>query len=85
MAGYFKYYQGGHKPGKLREFEKLSKSQGKLREIRIFVGKTWKTQGKRKICNILGNENVFQRIFHLKLLREKFENTLEISGKTQGI
>ena len=25
--------QGGHKPGKLREFEKLSKSQGKLREI----------------------------------------------------
>ena len=25
--------QGGHKPGKLREFEKLSESQGKLREI----------------------------------------------------
>ena len=25
--------QGGHKPGKVREFEKLSKSQGKLREI----------------------------------------------------
>ena len=25
--------QGGHKHGKLREFEKLSKSQGKLREI----------------------------------------------------
>ena len=28
--------QGGHKngkPGKLREFEKLSKSQGKLREV----------------------------------------------------
>ena len=25
--------QGGHKPGKLREFVKLSKSQGKLREI----------------------------------------------------
>ena len=24
--------QGGHKPGKLREFEKLSKSQGKLRK-----------------------------------------------------
>ena len=35
--------QGGHKPGKhgkpgkLREYEKLSKSQGKLREILIFV------------------------------------------------
>ena len=27
------YIQGGHKPGKLKEFEKLSKSQGKLREI----------------------------------------------------
>ena len=33
------HFQGGHKPGKhgkpgkLREFEKLSKSQGKLREI----------------------------------------------------
>ena len=26
------YQQGGHIPGKLREFEKLSKSQGKLRE-----------------------------------------------------
>ena len=25
--------QGGHKRGKFREFEKLSKSQGKLREI----------------------------------------------------
>ena len=25
--------QGGHEPGKLREFEKLSKSQGKLRKI----------------------------------------------------
>ena len=40
---------GGHKPGKcgqLREFEKLSKSQGKLREILIFVEKTWKSPGK---------------------------------------
>ena len=44
--------QGGHKPGKhrkhveLREFEKLSKSQGKLREILTFVEKIWKTQAK---------------------------------------
>ena len=38
--------QGGHKPGKLREFEKLSKSQGKLREIVTFAEKIWKTQGK---------------------------------------
>ena len=42
--------QGGHKPGKhgkpgkLREFEKLSKSHGKRREFEFFVGKTWKTQ-----------------------------------------
>ena len=47
-----KVKQGGNKPGKhrkpgkLREFEKLSKSHGKLREILIFVEKTWKTQGK---------------------------------------
>ena len=40
--------QGGHKPGKhgkpekLREFEKLSKSQGNFN----FCRKTWKTQGK---------------------------------------
>ena len=27
------YQQGGHTPGKRREFEKLSKSQGKHREI----------------------------------------------------
>ena len=30
------------KPGKLREFEKLSKSQGKLRQILIFVEKPGK-------------------------------------------
>ena len=56
--------QGGHKPGKhgkpgkLREFEKLSKSQGKLREIFYFCGKTWKTQGKCKICDIVVNGSV---------------------------
>ena len=39
--------QGGHKPGKhgkLREFEKLSESQGKFREISIFEDKP----GKRR-------------------------------------
>ena len=37
--------QGGHKPGKyekLREFEKLSESQGKLRENSIFEVKPGK-------------------------------------------
>ena len=61
--------QGGHKPGKhgkpgkLREFEKLLKSQGKLREIYYFCRKTWKTQGKCKMCHIIVNENVFQETF----------------------
>ena len=49
-------------------------------EIKIFVGKTRKTQGKRKICDILANKNVFERIFHLKLLREK----LKMPWKSQG-
>ena len=46
--------QGGHKPGKhrtprkLREFEKLSKSQGKLREILIFVEKPGKLRENEK-------------------------------------
>ena len=56
-----------------------------LKETDIFVGKTWKTQGKRELCDILAGENIFERIFLLKLLREKFENTLEISENTQGI
>ena len=44
--------QGGHKPGKhgkpgkLREFEKLSKSQGKLMEIRIFFQENLENSGK---------------------------------------
>ena len=60
------FQQGGHKPGKhgkpgkLRESEKLSKFQGKLREILIFIEKTWKTQGKCRICGIIADENVFQ-------------------------
>ena len=56
--------QGDDKPGKLREFEKLSKSQGNLREISTFVEKTWKTQEKFKICDIIVNENVFQVFSH---------------------
>ena len=47
-------YQGGHKPGKhrkpgkLREVEKLPKSQGKLREILIFVEKPGKLRENEK-------------------------------------
>ena len=31
------------------------------------------------------NKNLYQHIFSLELLREKFENTMEISEKTEGI
>ena len=61
--GKWKNREGGHKPGKLREFEKLLKSQRKLREIFYFCRKTWKTQGKCKICHIIVNKNVFQGTF----------------------
>ena len=43
------YQQGGHKPGKLREFEKLSKSQGKHREISPFVEKPGKLRENENI------------------------------------
>ena len=48
LNGRYLIPQGGHKPGKhgkpgkLREFEKLSKSQGKLSETLIFVEKPGK-------------------------------------------
>ena len=37
------------------------------------------------MCGINANKNLSQQIFSLELLREKFENTLEISEKTEGI
>ena len=47
--GLWELHQGGHKPGKLREFEKLSKSQGKLREIfRLFYKEPGKLRGNEK-------------------------------------
>ena len=60
------YFQGGHKPGrhgKLREFEKFVQISGKTQGNLLFLQKTWKTQGKCKICNIIVNENVFQGTF----------------------
>ena len=59
--------QGGHKPGKygkLREFEKLSESQGKLGKTQgnlNFLSKTWKTQGKCKVCGVISNKNLRNR------------------------
>ena len=68
--------QGGHKPGKhgkhgkLREFKKLSKSQGKLREIWTFVEKTWKTQGKWKYVTWSPTNMHSIEFLFLQLLRE---------------
>ena len=59
--------QGGHKDRKLREFEKFSKSWGKLREIKICVGKIWETNGSKFVC--------------LKLLRKNFKLPWKSQGK----
>ena len=67
--------------GKLREFEKLSKSQGKLREILIFVEKPGKLRENEKGVTYLPPKMYSIEFFSLELLREKFGNTLEISGK----
>ena len=71
-------YSGGHKPGKhgkpgkLREFEKLSTFQGKLKE------------GKMKNMYMIANKMHSIEVSSLQF-REKFKNVLEISGKTQEI
>ena len=54
-----KVVQCGHKSGKLREFEKLGKSQGNLN----FVGKNLENSGKMKFCDMIANKNAFHQIF----------------------
>ena len=73
IKGFRPWYteQGDHKPGKFREFEKLLKSQGRLKEIFYFCRKTWKTQGKCKICHIIVSENVFQGAFLSRVSQKK--------------
>ena len=68
--------------GNLKNFQNF---KGKLREISIFEEKPAKLRENIKICGINANKNLSQQIFSLELLREKFENTLEISEKTEGI
>ena len=68
--------------GNLKNYQNLRENSGKTQGNLNFCRKTWKTQGK---CGIIADENVFQRIISSEILREKFENDLEISGKTQGI
>ena len=65
--------------GNLKYCHHLRENSGKFQ----FLKKNLENSGK--ICGIIANKNVSQQIFSLELLREKFENTLEISGKTQGI
>ena len=75
--------QGGQKhgkPGKLREFEKLSKSQGNLN----FCRKNLENSGKMKLCDMIANKMHSIEFSSLELLREKFKNALKISGKTQS-
>ena len=70
--------QGGHnpgkhgKPGKLIEFEKLSKSQGKLRKSLIFPEKPGKLTENEKICDMIAKKTHCIKFFSLQLLREKF-------------
>ena len=76
----------GHKPGNmensgnLKNCQNLRENLAKTRGNLNFWRKAWKTQGKCKICAIIANKNLSQQIFSIELLREKFENTLEISG-----
>ena len=68
--------------GNLKNCRNLKETQGHLI---FFVEKTWKTQGKCKICYLNVNKNVFQHTFLSQFTQKKFENTLEMSGKIQGI
>ena len=69
--------QGGHKPGKhekpgkLREFEKLSKCQGKLREIRTFLEKPVKLMENEQHVTLSPTKMHSIEFFSLELLREK--------------
>ena len=63
---------------------KIVKISGKRREIWIFIGKPWKTQGKCRICGRIGEENVFQRIILFGITQGKVwkwpGNLIENSG-----
>ena len=69
---------------------KIVKISGKTQENWNFhIKKTWKTQGKCKVCGIIANEKCILLKYSLlncsEKRKEKFETDLEISGKTQGI
>ena len=51
------------KTWKTQGIKKIVKISGKFQGNFNFCGKTLKTQGKCKICDIIVNENVFQQTF----------------------
>ena len=63
---------------------KIDKMSEKARNYN-FCGKTWKTQGKCKTCDIIVHEHVFQLIFSLKLFREKFKMPWKFQGNSGNL
>ena len=47
----------------------------------MVCGKTWKTQGNRKICDMIANKNAVHRIFHSLVARRK---SLNYPGNLRG-
>ena len=73
------WWQGGHKPrkpGKLKEFEELLKTQGNWN----FCRKTWKTQGNVKYLTLSLMKMHSIEFFSVKFLRDNFGNVRENSG-----
>ena len=70
--------QGDHKPGKLREFETCQNLRENSGKFEFSRKKPIKHRENEKYVTSI-------KFPSLELLREKFLNALEISGKTQGI
>ena len=69
--------------GNLKNCQNLRENSGKFEFL--LKKKTWKTQGKLKYVTLSPTKMHSIEFSSLQLLREKFKNALEISGKTQGI
>ena len=85
------YSSGCHKPGKhgttwkTQGIWKLSKSQGKLREIWTLVEKTWKTQGKWNYVTWSPTKMHSIEFSSLELLRKKFKIPWKSQGKLREL
>ena len=67
--------------GKLKIVKISVKTQGNLN----FKRKNLESSGKCRICGRIGDKMYSSELFFPELLKENFENDLEISGNTQGI